>query len=409
MDVSFIVNFLFIFLLSKAIADNKYSSRERFSDVSFSTSSNEFGFKLGKEISRAYNGNIIFSPISIFMSLAMVQLGSKHHTRKELSTLLKWDGSMKQLQKMKELNDYLTSKRSRANFSIANRIWVAEKVGLSSRFEKQLWSYFNVEAGKELFGIHVDKSRKNINEWVAQQTNEQINELFPYGSINPTTVLVLANVIYFKGFWSKPFNSKLTKKGVFHLDNGRDIQVPYMFQNNKLLHGIDTARNIQLVEVPYERDVFSILFAIPETSSIETIVGDMNQDLLTEWIGILNIGSKTQYDRGIDIFIPKAELSQKLNLNSYLRAMGIRDLFTPGVADLSGMSDHRLYMSQALHEARIKIDEEGTVATGATGVGISVTSVPEQIRIDRPFLFYIIHKSKSNSIIFSGKVLNPLK
>jgi serpin B len=96
---------------------------------------------------------------------------------------------------------------------------------------------------------------------------------------------------------------------------------------------------------------------------------------------------------------------------SVLKSMGMTDAFAPGAADLSGMNGGRdLFISAVVHEAYVEVNEEGTEAAAATGVAISLTSVPIDrppvFRADHPFLFVIRHK-QTGSILFIGRVTNP--
>lgn len=383
-----------------------------YTEISFSKSSNELGFKLGREISResSENKNIIFAPFNIFTSLAMLQLGADRNTRAELFSVMQWAGNSQQLERMETLNEYLTSQRSRATISVANKMWVAEKIGISSKYRREISTYFDTDIEKTLFGRDTESTRKQINRWVTDKTDGEIKKLFPYESITSDSVLIIANTISFKGRWSKPFDSEHTRDDVFHLENGRQIEIPFMFQNNNFRHGTDKTRDVQLIELPYERNVFSMIVAIPnDLSAMNNVIQSMTQNCLNEWIGILNLGSQTQYHSKIEVFLPKFEISQRLNLGNYLRLMGIHDLFTPGQADLSRMSEQRVHVTDAIHQSAVSVDEKGTRASGGTGIGIAKTSVSEQIRVNRPFLFFIIHKSRSNTILFYGKVMNPLE
>jgi serpin B len=78
-------------------------------------------------------------------------------------------------------------------------------------------------------------------------------------------------------------------------------------------------------------------------------------------------------------------------------------------ADFSNISDIQLYISLVLHQAFIETNEEGTEAAAATIVGISNTAViePLNLNIDHSFL-YIIRETSTNSILFMGKVADPL-
>ena len=79
-------------------------------------------------------------------------------------------------------------------------------------------------------------------------------------------------------------------------------------------------------------------------------------------------------------------------------------------ADFSNISDFATQLSFVLHQAFIETNEEGTEAAAATVVGIIATSAPAGpivLNIDHPFL-YIIRETSTNSILFIGKVADPM-
>lgn len=47
--------------------------------------------------------------------------------------------------------------------------------------------------------------------------------------------------------------------------------------------------------------------------------------------------------------------------------MGITDLFDPQKANLLGMFDHYLFLSRIIQKTEIEVDEDGTVASAASG------------------------------------------
>ena len=51
----------------------------------------------------------------------------------------------------------------------------------------------------------IEQIRLQINKWVAQKTQQKIQNLLSLGSLNNLTRLVLVNAIYFKGDWQLPF------------------------------------------------------------------------------------------------------------------------------------------------------------------------------------------------------------
>jgi len=62
--------------------------------------------------------------------------------------------------------------------------------------------------------------RKEINDWVYDQTQEKIKDLLPDGALNPDTRMVLVNAIYFKADWLSQFDADDTTDSPFHLLDG---------------------------------------------------------------------------------------------------------------------------------------------------------------------------------------------
>ena len=143
---------------------------------------------------------------------------------------------------------------------------------------------------------------------------------------------------------------------------------------------------------------------VKPSSKLDHVQEIINTRIFKHWIKALSENRPTKRR----IYIPKFQLEQTfLGLTEILKRMGVEDLFIPGKADLSGINGKKnLYCSAVVHKAFIKVDEEGTIAAAATGIGIKATSFTPSFVIDRPFLFYIIDR-RYNVIMFSGKVTNP--
>ena len=74
----------------------------------------------------------------------------------------------------------------------------------------------------------ITAARTKINQWVAQKTKEKIKDILPPGSLDALTRLVLANAIYFKGAWAKPYDKAQTSPQPFHLSAASQVTVPLM-------------------------------------------------------------------------------------------------------------------------------------------------------------------------------------
>lgn len=90
--------------------------------------------------------------------------------------------------------------------------------------------------------------------------------------------------------------------------------------------------------------------------------------------------------------------------------MGMPDAFNMNKANFSGMdgNENWLYIAAALHKAFVDVNEEGTEAAAATAVIIKARGLPSPIFLaNHPFIF-LIRESNTGSILFLGRVVNPM-
>jgi len=90
--------------------------------------------------------------------------------------------------------------------------------------------------------------------------------------------------------------------------------------------------------------------------------------------------------------------------------MGMPAAFSESQADFSGMDGAKdLYISDVVHKAFVSVDEAGTEAAAATGVVMTATAMPmevKQMTIDHPFIF-LIRDNPTGTVLFIGRVMNP--
>ncbi|MBK7581126.1 MAG: hypothetical protein IPI67_13040 [Myxococcales bacterium] len=63
---------------------------------------------------------------------------------------------------------------------------------------------------------------------MSQQTEEKIPELLPQGSVDPNTVFVLTNTVYFNAAWARPFSASSTQTRTFTRLDGSAVSIPMM-------------------------------------------------------------------------------------------------------------------------------------------------------------------------------------
>jgi serpin B len=97
-----------------------------------------------------------------------------------------------------------------------------------------------------------------------------------------------------------------------------------------------------------------------------------------------------------------------VSLNEVLKALGMEIAFDTDQADFTNLyaGPERAYISKVKHKTFVDVNEEGTEAAAVTSVEIGVTSAPQRVVVDRPFLF-AIRENYSGTILFMGKIVRP--
>jgi serpin B len=216
--------------------------------------------------------------------------------------------------------------------------------------------------------------------------------------------MVLANAVYFKGRWHDPFKKELTRDEPFTRPDGSKVQVPLMHRMGGTYRWLNE-ETFQALELPYAQRGAAMVVFLPRThDGLPAFEKELTAEKLTGWLG------KLEQKPGIDVFLPRFRFENGLDLNKPLMALGMKDAFVQGTADLGGMTDYPgLFIEQVIQKAFVEVNEEGTEAAAVTGVKATKAAIEENppvFRADRPFLFFI-RESQSGSVLFVGRVTNP--
>jgi serpin B len=219
--------------------------------------------------------------------------------------------------------------------------------------------------------------------------------------LDSNTVMLLINAIYFKGKWKSQFDVANTAQASFYKPDGASAQVPMMKQTSDFK--IYKGSGFTLAEFPYGQANFVMDVILPDDNNgFSTILPLINDNNFNTWLNQM-AEIKT------DLRFPKFKYGFKKELKDILTGMGMGIAFTDN-ADFSNISDMGLLISFVLHQAFIETNEEGTEAAAATIVGIEPTVAPIGpfiLNLDHSFL-YIIRETTTNSILFMGRVSDPL-
>ena len=367
--------------------------------------SNYFAMNMFSNLSNG-GENMFFSPYSIFTALGMVYEGARNGTADEIRSVFHFPSdNQTRLDLFKGLIGHINGGGTGCNLSTANALWVDKAFEVLKSYRDALTDYYKAEAATVDFVNALEESRLRINHWVEDQTNGKIKDLFPRGSLDAGTCLVLTNAIYFKGDWQKQFNTSNTVKRDFHPSPTQTVQAQMMVRNDDLSEFNYTEnQDMQMLEMDYSGGKMSMLVVLPKgdgTSDIEKMLGPQK---LTEW------KSKLEKKR-VDVYFPKFTLNTKYFLEQNLSDMGMPSAFT-GAADFSGIDGRKdLLISHVIHQAYVSVDEKGTEAAAATGISFekgAIEPTHPTFNADHPFIF-IIQEKETGNILFMGKLVDPTK
>ncbi|MFH1330724.1 MAG: serpin family protein [Actinomycetota bacterium] len=358
-------------------------------------------------------GNLVYSPASIRLALAMTYAGAKGQTAAEMAEVLRFDLQGEALHAAFNALDQELASRNRVEptlddgverkvrLSIANSLWGQQGFTFTPEFLDTLAANYGAGMRVVDFVAATEAARRAINDWVAGETNDRITDLIPEGVLSEMTRLVLTNAVYLDATWSSIFGKDATFDAPFFLLDGSEVSVATMHQESFFFYA--AGDGWQAVELPYVGEELAMVFLVPDTGRFTEIEGLVGGGLLDEVVAGLE---------GVEVrlALPKFEFRFKASVADLLAGLGMPTAFDPDSADFSGMTtEDRLFISDVIHEAFIKVDEEGTEAAAATAVIMDPTSAPVEVvelAVDRPFLFSLYDRA-TGEVLFLGRVLNP--
>lgn len=359
---------------------------------------NSCGYRLFRGFSEQ-PGNIVLSPYSIGMAMAMALAGARGENAVEIAKVLDLklphegiDAANAGL--LASLSDLSSAS---LQLGLANALVLTEKDTAISK------AYLAVVRQSYAAELLFSAALATVNGWVRQKTLGKIDSILD--TLDPHTALVLINAIYLKAPWRTPFDPEATRNETFHLLPGA-AEVPTM----KVLGDFALAQlpGYRSVRLPYENRRLAMLILLPDHQ-----LGDLVRRVDSEQMANLRAALRAP-PRPVLVSLPRFHLTFRASLVKAFTKMGMRLAFDPDVANFSGMTgtSHAklpLAIGQIIHNAVIDVTEEGTEAAAATVVGVRVGRMPspsETFRVERPFLFAIVDDA-TDSVLFQGRVVDP--
>lgn len=366
---------------------------------------NQFSLSFFEQVMKQQDAssNIVISPFSAQVALAMAANGAQGGTLDEMLTALNMKGSS-----LDDINKYnqtiikaITDIDNTTFTTSANGIW--SKLNLLDAFSSRVQKVYDARVETTDFS---PKAIASINDWTNEQTHGIIPRLFDEDEkVSNDVMLILANTLYFYGVWAEPFSPGLTVKNVFTSADKSVSSIDMMKEGGD--KNYLSCKTFDLCEKPYGNEAFSMVFLLPHQDvTLNACINDLAQ---MDWKGLTT--SLSNNYKLVRLTVPKFELKEmKYDLIAPLKGMGIQKAFTQQ-ADFRNMTDETdLFISRVDQKTAITLHEQGTQAAAVTKVEKPSTAYkppqPIEFTLDRPFAFLI--KEKSTGVILFAGAINKL-
>ena len=344
-----------------------------------------------KELNKKFiNKNLIISPLSAFQVLSLAANSAEKKTLTEMVTAL----GGKNLNELNRINmQILNEVKKFSTVEIANAIMT--KFNPNKRF---------ITSGQK-YGASIQtlKSASQVNNWCNTKTHGKIKKII--NKLPNSVKMILLNAVYFKGFWSKPFEkSMIMKKPFYNLnDKTKEKKVDRMQILDNFKYYED--KEVQLIELPYKKDSMSAIVILPnENKNINEFISELNDEKLQSLL-------KKMFNPKVRLELPKFELEFSSQLNSVLIKLGMNAPFNVYNANFNGIGKN-ICIGEVIQKTYLKVDETGTEAAAITIIHKTGTAIRERRQkiysmiVDRPFLFLLKNDKLpiNNEMLFMSKI-----
>ncbi len=353
--------------------------------------------------------NRVYSPINVYMALAMLAETTDGRSRQQILDALGAESIEVLRERVSSLWNACYQDDGITTCLLAGSLWLRNDMNyiqstLDSLAEHCYASSFRGEMGSDAYN-------DALQAWLNEQTGGLLKDYASGEKLDPRTVIALATTVYFKGGWGEPFEENGTSSDTFHSPKG-DVMCDFMHQTGAgILYRGD---GFSAVSKPMRNGDAEMWFILPDEGvSPEALLdGRFSAFLLAEKQDSSAGSYWTDQIHGmIRLSLPRFDVSSYTDLIPGMQAMGITDVFDYTVSDFSPLTDEadHLFVSEASHAARVKVDEEGVEAAAYTLIDVKATGMlmGDEIAftLDRPFLFAVT--GADGLPLFAGIVNQP--
>ncbi|XP_063832706.1 uncharacterized protein LOC135081854 [Ostrinia nubilalis] len=361
---------------------------------------NYFDIDLLRYCAEERKGNVMVSPASIKSTLAMLLEGAHGTTESEIRAALRLAPNKQEYRE--QLNVYLQGLKANSSGVVlenANSVFISTKLKMKKEYEQMMQHVYLTEVYKMNF-TNPDADSNFINKWVSTKTHGLINDIVEPVNVNPSTEVLLANALYFKGSWKHSFDPKLTKGACFY-SHGVCKNVAMMDMRAQINYAYIEELRAHALELPYEGGRYAMIILVPlDRDGCPVLIRDLPYMSLDQVVSNME-------PTDVTLMMPKFTIDYAENMVGPLQSMRVTSLFS-SKANLSGIFEGGSPLLNSLyHKIHMMVDEKGTIAA-ATSAAMVIPLIENgvQLKVDRPFVFFIRDNNLGLSL-FEGRIEEP--
>ncbi|HPX92838.1 MAG TPA: serpin family protein [Bacillota bacterium] len=343
--------------------------------------------------------NSLYSPLSLYYALAMLEAGAAGATKADLRGLMA-AGEADIGEELSKLYALMAGAREGSIEQVANALWIKRELlanreeGLKDGWLDQMANHFYASA----FAVDFTdpETSEKMSRWVEDQTKGKIKPQIDVS--DPLLLLVLMNTLYFKAEWADRFDPGLVN-GPFYGDRTMNLEASYLSRLFKQHPAVRTDRFVS-TQVPLKNGF--IEFILPAK-------GLTPEDLLEDPAFLTDLREEEPGFYDIDFKLPQFTYNNKIDILEKMASLGLTATVTDN-PDFSAMYDGEIRVSGISQEAFISLDEKGIEAAAYTEVFMADSGAPQEtelieIHLNRPFIYVI--SDQAGAPLFVGIIRNP--
>jgi serine protease inhibitor len=253
----------------------------------------------------------------------------------------------------------------------------------------------------ELESASLPQQIGQVQSWLQEQTKNRVAlspELWGQIAAYPTLAGVVS-ALFLKAEWEQPLG--IAPSIEFRTADGRKRSVDAMARRYERLPYLEE-RDFEAVALPYRGGQLRFYLFLPrEGVSLRLWVRQLDAVRWRAW-------RKQFKERVVELHMPKFEITSEHDLRDPLQQIGVRQIFRDG--GLRGVvegAETAGYIGLWAQQATVRVDERGTEAAAGSAITAFVLDYGTvQMRVDRPFLFAIVHEP-TELILLMGVVHAP--